>query len=118
MGSPDKGAELSLLTFGGRACLPLGGAAWHVGPCLGAGGARLHGAGFGARTPKDGTAWAVELTGGALASWDISSTISLGLSAAAALPLSRPEFVIDDAGPVHRREPVTARVTLGLDIYF
>jgi len=117
-GSPEKGAELSLVTFGARACLPWGTGAWQLGPCLGAGGSRMHGEGFGAREPRSGTAWGLELTAAGLASWEISSTISLGLSAGAALPLARPEFVIDDAGSVHRRDSLSGRFALSLDIYF
>jgi hypothetical protein len=116
------GARFSLATAGARVCIPLSRAVLWVAPCLGAGVDWLRGEGFGARIPKNGSAWSGIARAVALGGWDISSVFTVRLELEGALPLTRPEFQVEVDGAstssVFRRSPVSARAAFGLDVHF
>ncbi len=115
---PDVGAQFQLATAGARACSPFSADSVWLAPCLGAGVDWLRARGFGARSNRSASSWALVARGGVLAGWDISPIISAHVELEAALPVARPEFMVDGDGDVYRRSPLAARAALGLDVHF
>jgi hypothetical protein len=116
-GHTDTGATLSLASAVLRGCR-LWGAAFSLGPCVGAGVDRLHGAGFGPIMASEATNYApfgaVGLQGeGRLSRWVVAF-----LAADGAIPLVRARFSVKDIGQVHEAAPVSLRVAAGLELRF
>ncbi len=112
------GARFTLGSAGARVCAPFPRSELWLLPCLGGGVDWVRARGFGARLPRDASAWAALLTAAALAGWDISPIISARLELEGVLPTARPEFEVDGVGAVYRRAPLALRGNLGLELHF
>jgi len=116
----DIGADLSLFAFGARACFPLWDGALWVAPCAGVGVDWTRAAGFGARQPKNAASIDGVARAGASAQWDLRAGqntqqgVSLRVDLEAALPFERPQFDVDGAGAVYRRNSAAFRSSLDL----
>jgi hypothetical protein len=85
---------------------------------LGGGVDWIRATGFGARTTRSASTWQAITTAAVLGGWDISPIISLRLEVSGALPLARPEFMVDGVGNVYRRAPLALRSAFGLELHF
>jgi len=115
-GSP-KGASEHAFGVGARGCWEIFGSALDVGPC---GGAELDGifaSGFGATTSTDAAVALFRALIGARAKLQFSRFV-LRLGAEAAVPFTRPSFVIDNAGTIQHISPATLRATFGAEVHF
>lgn len=118
-----EGADLSSWTASAQLgyAWPTGPVA--VGPLAGLGLERLGAAGFGGATSFDQSSVIMAMRGGVQLSWALSSTFSLRLVALAALPLSRPSFVVVNPAPtadelVHRPAAVSGQANFGVEWRF
>jgi hypothetical protein len=114
----SQGASEFALGAGARGCWEIFAAAFDVGPC---GGAELGGIfanGFGATQDTGASSVALfRALLGARAKLRFSR-FALRLAAEAAIPFTRPSFVIDNAGTVQHVSPATLRTTFGAEIHF
>jgi hypothetical protein len=101
-----------------RGCYPVIDAAVSLAPCVGGGLDWLHASGFGAATPKDGSAWGFNAHALGIFLWNFNQFASIRLEAGAVIPFVRPEFVIEGVGTVYRRSPVALRAAAGLELHF
>lgn len=78
---------------------------------------RLDGKGTGATVPHDRSAWweGVRAEGGV--NVPLNDAFSVAIRVGAVVPLSRPEFVVDDTS-VHRPAALTGRASVGMEIRF
>jgi hypothetical protein len=74
--------------------------------------------GFGARLPGNGSALIANIEVAGLFIWNFNEFASLRLGLSNVIPLTRPEFVIESAGTVHRRAAVAFRATAGVELHF
>jgi len=86
--------------------------------CAGAEVGRLAGQGIGVDAPRLGRVLWLAPRAEVGAGIPLSTNLTLVARAGAAFPLSRPVFVADQAVQVHRASRVTARGTLGVQLYF
>ncbi len=117
-GRPDLGADVSLAAFGLRGCYPLVDAVVSLAPCVGGGLDWFRASGFGARLPGNGSALIANIEVAGLFIWNFNEFASLRLGLSNVIPLTRPEFVIESAGAVHRRAAVAFRATAGVELHF
>ncbi|MEO8875533.1 MAG: hypothetical protein ABI461_08100 [Polyangiaceae bacterium] len=114
---PTEGASEHALGIGARACWEIIDSAFTLGPC---GGAELTGIfadGFGSTTPSEASAGLVRALLGGRAKLQFSR-FALRLAAEAAIPFTRPSFVIDNGGLVQKISPASFRTTFGAEIHF
>ena len=113
-----QGASELALGSGARGCWEIFDAAFDVGPCGGAELAGIFASGFGATQTIDTSSAALfRALVGARAKLRFSR-FALRLAAEAAIPFTRPSFVIDNAGTVQHISPATLRTTFGAEIHF
>jgi hypothetical protein len=114
----NAGGEFRLIFGSAEGCLAqpvgrttlLGCAGFEVG--------RLSGEGVGVFQPRLGDArWQAALAELGL-SIPVAARVAVVVRAGGAVPLSRPQFVVDGAIPVHRPASLTARVALGAELEF
>jgi hypothetical protein len=74
--------------------------------------------GFGTSGPTLGEALWTAVKPGLMATLGTRSSAALVLRLDAAFPLSRPEFVIEGVGVVHRPAAVAGRASAGLELSF
>lgn len=117
-GTSGAGASLGLMTVGARGCWAVARTAVEVSPCAGADLQIVRASGFGAETNYDrGAAWITAGAGG-LVRVPISPGFSLRADAEAAAPLSRPRFVVDGDGAIHKPAVLGARAAIGAEFLF
>lgn len=115
----QAGADFSVLTFGARGCFAVvHGGSLEVSPCAGADVHFGSAAGYGARTNFDASARWTALTGGVLLRAPLASWLAVRARADLAVPLARPDFVVQNEGSVHRPAAAAALVTAGLEANF
>jgi hypothetical protein len=107
-----------LAALGLRWCYPLADAVVSLAPCVGGGLDWFRASGFGALVTRNASAWMANLEASGIIMWNFNEFASLRLGVSAVLPLSRPEFVIDSGGLVHRRALVAFRGTAGMELHF
>jgi hypothetical protein len=113
------GGSFSLLEFGARVCVPVGGAAFSVGPCLGAAVAGLHGEGIHVSVSKQADAWWWGPEAGIVARVRLAGALGLRAAALGYVPIARRSWVIDDApGVVAKTWPVGFRTAFGPEVQF
>jgi hypothetical protein len=117
-GAPELGAKFTLWNVSARACYPLWRGALWLSPCAGAGMDGTRGVGFGAHTPLTATSWVLVARAGALTEWELARSTALRLDLEAILPFARPEFTVDGAGAVFRRDPLGFRGAFGVELRF
>lgn len=90
----------------------------HVGPEGGLELYHLSAESRGARDPGRGSGtWAAVVLGGVLR-YAVSPRVALRLGLGVSFPITRPDFVIDGVGTVHRPAGASARAALGADVDF
>ncbi len=112
----SAGGDFTFLAAGGGACLLLDlGSRVDVGPCLGLEVDRLHAAGTGVTTPTtDAGSW-VSAGGGAHAVVWLFRGLGVQADISVHAPLSRPSFVLEGLGSVHRPAVFAGRAAVGLE---
>ncbi len=116
--TPGPGGDFTFLAAGARV-----GHIWRVGrfdlgPAGGAEIDRLHAEGYGVTSPSSDTGtWVTLRAGGTMAFWVVRG-FALFSHIEATAPLSRPTFVLDGVGPVHRPAFFGGRAGLGAQIVF
>jgi hypothetical protein len=112
------GGTVSLIAGTAATCRNLLTGRVELGPCIGIELGRLHASGYGVSSPDEAaTLWAA-LKAGAAVSWFPVPQAALVLRLDAAVPLSRPRFVLDGVGPVHRISAVAGRAAAGAEMRF
>jgi hypothetical protein len=108
-----------MTTVGGRACWnAIRSRAVDVSPCVGADASIVTATGFGADTNYDASGAWTTVTGGALGRIPIASWLAFRARVEAFVPLSRPTFVVENTGEVHRPPTLGVATTIGAEILF
>jgi hypothetical protein len=89
-----------------------------LGLCAGVELGRMHAAGFGVDHPSEFTSFWSALRFDALATLRVDRALALRAELGAAVPVSRPSWLLDRVGEVHRAEPVAGRGLLAVEAYF
>jgi hypothetical protein len=114
--SDGVGGELTAVDVLARGCwLPLRGVL-ELGLCgaLDVGWVRAQG--FGVDDPAEGEAQWVAPGLATLLVWTFAEPVALRVDAVMTVPLHRPSYRIEHRGEVHQAEPVSGRLTVGLEI--
>lgn len=115
----EAGARFSMTSLGGRGCwAALRGVGLELSACAGADVHVISAPGYGADAnyPADG-AWTT-VTGGGLGRFELTSRIALRARAEAFAPLSRPTFVVQNEGLLHRPASIGAAASFGVEVLF
>ncbi|MEZ4443000.1 MAG: hypothetical protein R3B72_28150 [Polyangiaceae bacterium] len=123
---PSTGGTVSAFTFGGGGCgIPwttrapepaLGQLALRA--CLSAEAGRMTASGFGVERPAQGSAWLGVVEGSAGFDVWLAAPLALVAELGLGVPLTRPNFFLNNIGDVHRPGPVRGRLGLGLEATF
>jgi hypothetical protein len=116
--SSEAGARFGMTVLGGSACYALVKAPFELGPCAGAEVAFVRANGFGAKTNYEATAQWASAAGSLLGGVPLGSVVSLRVRLDALVPLSRPTFIVENEGQVHRPPTLGVRGSLGVEIHF
>ena len=117
-GSRAAGARFGLLTVGGRGCWAALRGGFDLGPCAGVDIVHMTAGGFGAPTNFDASGtWAAGALGG-LARIPLTRSFALRADLDAIVPFSRPRFVVENDGAVHKPAGVGARAAIGAELNF
>ena len=112
------GANFHLLTFGACICRLWSIARVQWGPCVGAQVHRVSAHGFGGTTQLPGsTSWwgpSLRMLGRA----QLLPALGINVAVEAMLPVSRPQFVFSDVGPLHRVSAVALQLSVGPEVKF
>jgi hypothetical protein len=114
----DAGARLDLWALGPRGCFAPRWRTLEVPVCLGGEIGRMRGRGFGLSVSRSARATWAAFTAGATLLWVPLRWIAVGGGVDAVVALTRPSFVIDDIGRVHRPRPAGVRIHAGLELRF
>lgn len=113
------GARFSMTSLGGRGCwAALRAHAFELAPCAGADVHLVTADGFGADDNFAPSAAWTTVTGGALGRLSLSSWLALRARVEAFVPLSRPTFVVENDGAVHRPPSLGAAASFGAELLF
>jgi hypothetical protein len=116
---PSAGGDVGLVAASAVACRSLlRPGKVELGPCVAFELGRLHAEGFGATTQGSGSALWMALQGGGLLAWSPVPWVAGVAHLDAAVPFSRPTFVIDGLAPVYRSSAVVGRATTGVEVRF
>jgi hypothetical protein len=114
----DRGGDISLLGGGVRVCYAAQGGRLSGRACAGAEFGRLQGTGVGASwSVSQDVFWSAGRVGVA-GSYAFSSALALRAGIEALVPVSRPEFILENVGPVHQPAAVAGRLAVGLELSF
>jgi hypothetical protein len=114
--NPDRGGTIDLWAGGLRSCYVAGDDDSGIGGCAGVEMGQLRGQGFGAdREDTRSVAWLAARLG-ALLRYQLAPSIAVRGAIEALLPATRPEFLLDNVGVVHRPEPISGRLVIGLEL--
>jgi hypothetical protein len=114
----DAGARLDLWALGPRGCFAPRWRTLEVPVCAGGEIGRVRGRGFGLSVSRSARATWAAFTAGATLLWVPLRWIAVGGGVDAVVALTRPSFVIDDIGRVHRPRPAGVRIHAGLELRF
>jgi hypothetical protein len=87
-------------------------------PCAGANVDFIDASGFGAQANYGANAQWTTVAGGALVRAPLGSRFALRLRAEAFVPLTRPTFVVEGQGDVHRPPTLGAAASFGAEVLF
>lgn len=118
LGVPRVGGTFALVPLHVYACYMLPIAALELGGCAGGGVSLVPASSDGASAPGSGLAVLGEASAGGLGRLRVGGPVWVRLSLDAALPLTRPSFVVDGVGALHRPAIVSGRGALGLEVAF
>jgi hypothetical protein len=112
------GGRFQLLTLGASLCRTWSIGRLHAGPCLGAQLHYISASGFGGdiELPGNTSFWgpSLRLFGGV----QLWSFLSIHMSVEGVVPVTRPQFVFSDLGPLHRVSAVALQVSAGPEVRF
>lgn len=113
-----RGGDFDLFSGGVTACglAPVG--RFDVGGCGGVEAGAMRGASFGVTQPGAGGSLWLAITVGAMARARFNERVGVVVEVAGALPLLRPNFVIDNVGAVFQTGSATLRATAGVEVTF
>ncbi len=114
----DAGADLDLWAVGPRGCYAPRWRTLEVPVCAGAEIGSMRARGYGLSVSRRAHATWAAVTGGAALLWVPLRWIAVGGGVDAVVPLTRPSFVIDDVGQVHRPRPAGVRIHAGIEVRF
>jgi hypothetical protein len=114
----DAGARLDLWAVGPRGCYAPRWRTLQVPVCAGGEVGQIRGRGFGLSVSRRARATWAAVTGGAALLWVPLRWIAVGGGVDAVVALTRPSFVIDDVGRVHRPRAAGVRIHAGLEVRF
>lgn len=113
------GARFSMTSLGGRGCwAALRTRTFDLSPCAGADVHFVSAPGQGADVNYTASGEWTAIGGGALGRLHVSSWLALRARAEAVVPLSRPTFVVENEGFVHRPSILGAAASLGIEVLF
>lgn len=112
------GGRFQLLTAGASLCRTWSFGRFNGGPCLGAQLHYISASGFGGDVELPGSTsfWGPSLR--LFGSVQLWSFLSIHVSAEGMVPVSRPQFVFSDLGPLHRVSDVALQVSAGPEVRF
>jgi hypothetical protein len=113
-----RGGRFELFTLAGRSCYAFFGSTFEWSPCLGAEYGTVRGSAFGVDDPEVGKGLWLAATMASTARWRITPWLGTMAEAQIAVPLVRPDYVIDNVGAVYRTDFVGLRLLAGLESYF
>lgn len=114
----SAGARFAMTAVGVGACHALIRGRLELSPCAGAEIAIVRASGFGATTNYEtGAEWTSAL-GSVLVALPIGRDVAVRTRLDALAPLSRPSFVVENEGPVHRPPTLGVRAWLGAELRF
>ena len=114
----DAGARLDLWAVGPRGCFAPRWRTLEVPVCAGGEIGRIRGRGYGLSVSRRARATWAAFTAGAALLWVPLRWIAVGGGVDGVVALTRPSFVIDDIGRVHRPRPAGMRIHAGLELRF
>lgn len=114
----DAGARLDLWAVGPRGCYAPRWRTLEVPVCAGAEIGSMRGDGIGLSVSRRARATWAAVTGGAALLWVPLRWIAVGGGVDGVVALTRPSFVIDDVGTVHRPRPAGVRIHAGIEVRF
>jgi hypothetical protein len=117
-GAQARGGTFELLTLGGRTCYAFFGPTVELAPCVGAEYGTVRGMAFGVGVPGVGKGLWLAATASGAARWRAAPWLGAVAEVGVALPLVRPEYVIDNVGVVYRADFVGLRLLAALESYF
>ena len=112
------GARFTLLVAGGRACWAVLQGSVEIAPCAGADVQVMKAKGFGASQNYDAKGTWMSATGGVLVRVPLLPWLALRADADAIVPITRPRFVVEGEGAVHRPSAIGARAGIGAELLF
>jgi len=118
-GISSAGAALSLFVIGARGCYAIvKTSAIELSPCGGVDFSFVGASGFGAAANYDASARWASATAGLLVRVPVTSYFAVRAQVDGNVPFSRPTFVVDGEGDVHRPSALGARGGIGLELDF
>ena len=112
------GGKFNLLALGATAGYPIWSRTVEVVPWVGMESGTVYGSGFGVTSTKQGKGLWLAATGGLAFRYRLGRGFGVQAQLGAALPLSRPMFVLDNVGSVYQADFITFRASTGLEAYF
>jgi hypothetical protein len=113
-----RGGQFELFTLGARGCYGVLGPTFELSPCVGAEYGTVRGTAFGVGAPGVGKGLWLAATAAGAARWRMMPWLGTVAEVGLAVPLVRPEYVIDNVGVVYRADAVGLRMLAGLESYF
>jgi hypothetical protein len=113
-----RGGKFDLATVGARGCYALVTRGIELSPCLGGEFGTVRGWAFGVDEPSQGKGLWLAATAGGLARWRVAPWFGAVAEGGVALPVFRPEYVIDNVGVVYRSNFIAYRGLVGVEAYF
>jgi hypothetical protein len=117
-GTSEAGARLTLVAAGARGCWAVAQGDVELSPCAGADVQVVQARGYGAASNYDASAAWIAAAGGALVRVPVTGWLALRGDVDAIGPLSRPRFVVEGEGAVHRPASFGVRAGIGAELLF
>ncbi len=115
----DAGARFFMTSFGGRACwAAIRATRFDAAPCVGGDFHFIDAPGYGADANYSATGTWGTVTGGLLGRFAITSWLAARARFDAFVPLSRPTFVVENEGSVHRPPTLGISASTGVEVLF
>ena len=114
----SRGGKFQLWELGAAAGYRLLSRSVELAPFLGVESGTVHGSGFGVAQPKQARGLWLAATATLRARYRLLPWLGVAADVGAALPLTRPEYELDNVGTVYQSNFITFRGATGLEAYF